>query len=140
MEQLKDRDESFRDKISTVDAEGKRVWVYPKKPKGKFTNYRTLFAWGLLAIFFITPFLTLNDMPLLMLNVPERHFVIFGAMFWPQDFHLFLIGTIALFIFIFGKLIETENGPNKTLIGIVLYFSLIFFATTQVNRRRNFER
>ena len=31
------RDESYRDVISTVDKHGKRVWVYPKKPSGKFT-------------------------------------------------------------------------------------------------------
>lgn len=29
------RDESYRDSISTVDKDGKRVWVYPKKPSGK---------------------------------------------------------------------------------------------------------
>ena len=28
--------EQFRDQISTVDKSGKRVWIYPKKPSGKF--------------------------------------------------------------------------------------------------------
>ena len=38
---MKDRDlennqNAFRDQISTVTDEGKRVWIYPKKPSGRF--------------------------------------------------------------------------------------------------------
>jgi hypothetical protein len=29
-------DESFRDSIATVDQQGKRIWIYPKKPVGKY--------------------------------------------------------------------------------------------------------
>ena len=29
------RDESFRNKITTVNEEGNRKWLYPKKPNGK---------------------------------------------------------------------------------------------------------
>jgi len=32
-------DESFRDHLSTVTQEGKRIWVYPKKQKGKFRSF-----------------------------------------------------------------------------------------------------
>ena len=35
------RDESFRDSIATVDKQGKRIWIYPKKPSGKFYRWRT---------------------------------------------------------------------------------------------------
>jgi hypothetical protein len=34
--------ESFRDSMGTVSKEGKRLWIYPKKPRGKFYNARTL--------------------------------------------------------------------------------------------------
>lgn len=40
MDEDKNIENSFRDRISTVDDEGKRKWLFPKKPKGKFTNYR----------------------------------------------------------------------------------------------------
>ncbi|HSZ24646.1 MAG TPA: cytochrome c oxidase accessory protein CcoG, partial [Cytophagaceae bacterium] len=33
-------------------------------------------------------------------NVVERHFVFFGVIFWPQDFHIFLIGMIAFILFV----------------------------------------
>ena len=32
--------ESFRNSIGTVDTSGKRVWAYPKKPKGRYYRYR----------------------------------------------------------------------------------------------------
>ena len=31
--------ETFRDSVATIEQTGSRKWVYPKKPKGKFTNY-----------------------------------------------------------------------------------------------------
>ena len=34
--------EHFRDSIGTINEEGKRSWVYPKKPVGKLYEYRKL--------------------------------------------------------------------------------------------------
>lgn len=93
-------DESYRDRISTIDREGKRVWIFPKRPHGRFTNYRRWVSIFLLAILLAGPFITLSGQPLLMLNVLERQFVIFGQVFWPQDFHLAVVGMIASIVFI----------------------------------------
>jgi cytochrome c oxidase accessory protein FixG len=98
--QQKAEEVSFRDRISTVDDSGNRLWIYPKKPKGKYYNARTLVSVALLAILFSGPFIKINGEPLLMLNILERKFVIFGQIFWPQDFHLFLLGTIATILFV----------------------------------------
>ncbi len=92
--------EEFRDHISTVDEEGKRVWVYPKKPKGKLYDYRKYVSYLLLAFFFSGPFIKINGLPLLMLNVVERKFVIFGVLFWPQDFFLLVLAFLAFVVFI----------------------------------------
>jgi cytochrome c oxidase accessory protein FixG len=92
--------QSYRDSISTVDREGKRVWVYPKKPKGKFTNYRSWVSWVLLAILFSGPFIRIGGQPLLLLNVVERKFVIFGQIFWPHDFYLFVLASLVGLVFI----------------------------------------
>ena len=35
-------DESFRDSIGTITSEGKRNWMYPQKPKGRFYSKRTV--------------------------------------------------------------------------------------------------
>lgn len=92
--------EAFRDSVATVDKEGKRVWVYPKKPKGKLYQYRKLVSYGFLALLFIGPFLKINDLPVLMLNFVERKFIIFGMIFWPQDFFILLLGFMAFIVFI----------------------------------------
>lgn len=93
-------DESFRDSISTVDQSGKRVWIYPKKPKGKLYNARTWVSIFLLAVFFGGPFIKIGGQPLLLLNFLERKFIVFGLAFWPQDFYLFLLAMITFVVFI----------------------------------------
>ena len=40
--------EHFRDSIGTINEEGKRSWVYPKKPVGKRYEYRKLVSYVLL--------------------------------------------------------------------------------------------
>jgi len=110
MAQQKGNDISFRDRISTVDESGKRRWIYPKKPHGKWYTRRIIVSYILLAILFTVPFIKYNGHPLFLFNVIERKFIIFGQVFTPQDFHLFAIGMIALMIFIvlftyvFGRL------------------------------------
>lgn len=102
--------ESYRDHLSTVDASGKRIWVYPKKPKGWYTNMRTYVSWGLLLLLFGIPFIKVNGEPILLFNVLERHFIIFGINFTPQDLHLAALAMITLMLFIvlftvvFGRL------------------------------------
>ena len=64
--------ESFRDTVSTIEQTGSRKWVFPKKPKGKFTNYRDIVILFLLAVFFITPFIKINGNSFLKINILER--------------------------------------------------------------------
>lgn len=102
--------EAFRNHIGTVDEEGKRIWMYPKKPSGRFYRARTVLSWFLLAFLFGAPFIEVGGEPLLLLNVIDRKFIIFGLKFWPQDLHLFALSMLTLFVFIilftvaFGRL------------------------------------
>ncbi|WP_422359057.1 cytochrome c oxidase accessory protein CcoG [Reichenbachiella sp.] len=93
-------EEEYRDTISTVDEEGKRVWVYPKKPKGNYHNYRILVTIILLGLLFSGPFISIDGHPLLLLNIFERKFVILGQAFWPQDFFLLALLAVIFFVFI----------------------------------------
>ncbi len=93
-------DESFRDSISTVDEKGKRIWMFPKKSLGKLTNYRTLVSYVLLVFLLAGPWIRIDGEPLLLLNILERKFVIFGRIFWPQDFYLFGLAMITAVVFI----------------------------------------
>ena len=102
--------ESFRDTIGTLTEDGARKFVFPKKPSGKFWNYRKWVSYGLLAFLLLAPFVKINGNQFLMFNILERRFNIFGFPFWPQDFYLFvlsmLIGVIfiALFTVAFGRI------------------------------------
>lgn len=103
-------EENFRDSIATVTAEGKRAWIYPKKPRGKFYEYRKYVSYFLLLFLFASPFIKINGNQFLLFNVLERRFNIFGFPFWPQDFHLVVVSMIigvvfvALFTVGFGRL------------------------------------
>jgi cytochrome c oxidase accessory protein FixG len=102
--------ETFRDSIGTVTKEGKRAWVFPKKPSGKLYEYRKIVSYFLLVFFIASPFIKINGNQFLMFNILERRFNIFGFPFWPQDFHLFvismIIGVIAITLFTvaFGRI------------------------------------
>lgn len=99
IEQEVNRD-AFRDRIATINEDGKRNWIYPKKPKGNFYKWRTYLSYVLLTVLFAGPWIKIGGEPLLMINVLDRKFVIFGQIFWPQDFYLFVIGTITMIVFI----------------------------------------
>ena len=92
--------ETFRDSVGTMEQSGKRKWVFPRKPKGRYTDYRTIVAVILLAIFFAIPFIKINGNPFLLLNILDRQFFILGQPFYPQDFFILAMGAITSIIFI----------------------------------------
>ncbi|MBS1915346.1 MAG: cytochrome c oxidase accessory protein CcoG [Bacteroidetes bacterium] len=106
----KNDDGSFRDYLATVDNKGKRKWIFAQKPKGKFYNIRSWVSYGFFALFFALPFIHVNGHPLFLFNIPQARFIIFGKVFWPQDFFIFGLTMITFVVFIvlftaaFGRL------------------------------------
>lgn len=95
------QEESFRTSIGTMDKKGKRQWVFPKKPSGRFTTYRTIVSYILLAILIVSPFITLpNGNPIFKFDVLRGQFIIFGFPFFTSDFFLLAIGMITTIVFI----------------------------------------
>ena len=66
--------EVFRDSIGTINEEGKRNWIFPKKPSGPYWEKRKLVSYFLLAFLFAAPFIKINGNQFLMFNVLERPF------------------------------------------------------------------
>ncbi|HLZ89363.1 MAG TPA: cytochrome c oxidase accessory protein CcoG [Puia sp.] len=103
-------DQSFRDHLATVDAKGRRKWVYAQKPHGKWYNLRTYISWGFFLLFFSLPFVYVNGRPLFLFNIPNARFILFGKVFWPQDFFIFGLTMVTFIIFVilftaaFGRL------------------------------------
>lgn len=99
-ENLYQFDEEYRDTIATVDEKGKRIWVYPKKPSGKFHNRRIVVTIVLLTVMFGLPFIKVGGDPLILIDVFDRKFIFLGIHLWPQDFHIVALSMISLVVFV----------------------------------------
>ena len=68
---------------------------------GRFTNLRRAISWPLLAICFITPWLSWNDLPLVHLDLVAKQFRFGNVIFWPEDLMvltwMMMAGAFALF-------------------------------------------
>lgn len=93
-------EEEFRDHIATVNQDGSRKWIYPKKPSGSFYTKRKIVSYVLLILLFGAPHVYINGQQSLLFNILDRKFVILGKVFWPQDFYLFAIAMIIGVVFI----------------------------------------
>jgi cytochrome c oxidase accessory protein FixG len=86
-----DTHETFRDALASIHTDGRRKWVYARQPAGRYYRARTLVSLALLAFLVAAPLVSFRGQPLVLLNVLERRFVLFGVTFWPQDFHLVVL-------------------------------------------------
>jgi cytochrome c oxidase accessory protein FixG len=117
--------EQFRDSLATADPRGRRLWIYPTKPSGRFHDWRVVVAVLLLAFLFVAPFLRLHGNPLVLLDIVHRQFFIFGLIFWPQDIYLFVLAAIAVVVFIilftaaFGRLFCGWTCPQTIFMEMV---------------------
>ena len=101
-------DDSYRDRLGLVTDEGKRRWVYPKKPSGRYTTARTILSGLLLLVLFGTPFVTVDGHPLMLFNVVEGKFILFGTGFGPHDF--FILGLLSISFIVFILLFTVVFG------------------------------
>jgi len=103
-------DQNFRDSLGIVSQEGKRRWLFPKAPSGRFHRARIAVSVLLLVILFGTPFIRVDGHPSMLFNVLDRKLILFGNMFGPYDFYLVGLAAITLIVFIilftvlFGRL------------------------------------
>src|SRR6478752_5741114 len=118
-------EEDFRNTVGTMDAQGKRKFIYPKMPHGPHYKYRKLLSYFLLAFLISAPFIKINGNQFLMFNVLERRFNIFGFPFWPQDFYLFVLSMIIgvvfviLFTVVYGRIFCGWICPQTIFLELV---------------------
>jgi cytochrome c oxidase accessory protein FixG len=142
---LKSHEESFRDSIATVTKEGKRIWIYPKKPFGKFYNARTIVSIFLLAFLFGAPFVKIDGHPFIILNVIERKFILFGIPFGPHDLHLFALTMIAfivsifLFTVVYGRLFCGWICP-QTIFMEMVFRKIEYWIEGDANKQRTLKQ
>jgi cytochrome c oxidase accessory protein FixG len=101
---------SFRDRPINIDDSGKRKWIYAKQPKGKWYVRRTIFAWACLAFIILAPIIKVNGNPLMLFDIVNRKFSLFGNIIWAQDNYILALVMsvtvvfIVLFTTVFGRL------------------------------------
>lgn len=137
--------DTFRDAIGTIDDNGKRRWIYPVKPKGRLYDLRKYLSYAYLLIFFGLPFVHVNGEPLFLLNMLERKFILFGMIFWPQDFFIFGMGMlifivfIALFTVIFGRVFCGWACP-QTIFMEMLFRRIEYLVIGDASRQKAFKK
>jgi cytochrome c oxidase accessory protein FixG len=91
------------ERLTTLDERGNRLWVYPAPIRGVFMRWRKVLGYFVIAVYFVMPWVRINGMQSILIHIPERRFILFGHVFWPQDvFYLvFLLLGMALALFFF---------------------------------------
>ena len=137
--------QDFRDHLATADTEGRRKWLYPTRPAGRYYRARTRLTWLLLVVMFAGPFVRIHGNPLFMMNVIERKFSVLGVLFWPQDNLVFALGLllfltgIAIFTAAFGRLWCGWTCPQIVLMEMV-FRKLEYFIEGDSARQRALDR
>jgi len=83
---------------AAVASGNKRKWLYPILPTGDYYKYRSWLSYIYLVFFFTGPYIRIGGQPLLLLDFPERKFVLLGQVFWPQDIYLFMMTSLVFMV------------------------------------------
>ena len=92
--------------LPTLNEDGSRRWIRPKPSPGKFWHRRRVVAYVLMFVFFIIPYLRMHGKPLVLLDLPQRQFTLFGTTFLPTDTLLlmFLLASVVITVFLLTAL------------------------------------
>jgi len=72
----------------TVELYESRRKIYVKAITGFFQRIRTFSLWFLMGMYFVFCWISIDGQQLVLFDLPNRQFNIFGTTFWPQDFVL----------------------------------------------------
>ena len=91
---------TFRDRPINISDTGHRNWIYARQPKGDWYTRRTIVAWLAIAFLVVAPFIKINGNPMMLFDVANRKFSIFGQLIWAQDSYLLALIMAASVVFI----------------------------------------
>jgi cytochrome c oxidase accessory protein FixG len=83
---------------SSLRSDGSRNYVHPADVHGRFTRLRHIIFAALIAIYVVLPFVKIGGHPAVFMDIVNRRFYLFGAVFNAQDFWLmfFLLSGVGL--------------------------------------------
>ena len=95
-------------KPETVEEQlyAKRQKIYPREVHGHFATLRVTAIFVLLSLYFIQPWILLDERQIVLFDLPARKFYVYWMTFWPKDFLLlaFLLVIAAFSLFFFTAL------------------------------------
>lgn len=85
-------------RLTSVDESGRRLGIIPAEVKGYWRRHRVWFHWLLLVIFLAVPWTRVNGLQTILLNVPDREFILLGVVFRAHDVPLlfFILALAAI--------------------------------------------
>jgi cytochrome c oxidase accessory protein FixG len=91
----------IRESVTTIADDGSRVFLHPSDVSGRFTSWRRISGFLLIAIYVLLPWIPINGYPAVFLYVIDRRFHLFGLTFVAQDLWLafFLITGVGFTLF-----------------------------------------
>src|SRR5687767_732647 len=84
--------------LPTLNADGTRRRIRPRLYPGPRHGARRATAWVLMVLFAIAPWLEIGGKPLVLLDLPRRHFTLFGQTFLPTDGVLLMLLLLSIFV------------------------------------------
>ena len=96
-------------KPETVELYASRKKIYVKEVKGLFQRIRFVSLLGLMGMYFLFCWITIDGQPLILFDLPAREFHLYGTTFYPKDFFLLsgmlIISAFGLFFVttLFGR-------------------------------------
>lgn len=84
---------------ATIGQGGKRIWCYPTEVKGSRMLLRTIIAFCLLTLFYVTPFIHWNAAPLVRLHFSKGFFFFFAQPISISEmYHFVFLAILMVFI------------------------------------------
>ena len=87
--------------LPTLNEDGSRRWIRPKPAHGWYARARSIVAYSLMVVFVLIPHLRMGGKPLILLDLPRRHFTLFGTTFLPTDTLLLMLLLASIIIAVF---------------------------------------
>lgn len=86
------------DRLSMLGTDGSRFRIIPAEVRGYWKKRREIVYGFLIVLFLVLPWIKINGVQIILLDIPNRKFALFGVTFWAHDAPMvFLI--LALFVF-----------------------------------------
>jgi len=87
--------------LTSINADGSHHVLHPADVSGRFTFFRRIFGYVLIAVYVLLPWIPINGAPALFFDVENRRFHIFGLTLLTQDLWVFFFAISGLGFILF---------------------------------------